>query len=211
MKCRTPCKIIKKYFTPIGLGRGRVKGSKSGYQHQTTTIPVKDMREHLGRLRNEKHGWKYMQGYRYMLRGIFRTNGPQLQLNAIDTRIIAKHKYSAAESHYKPDMMLMHDPREGYDNYLTEVRNVFPDKNAVKRVFKIKKCNDKKYPEDIDALAIDLGEAFIIGVCARRTKAKELNHRLGMDSKQRSASEVKYRELWLQTEKPYQPRLKFWH
>ncbi|KAF9197133.1 hypothetical protein BGZ49_002591 [Haplosporangium sp. Z 27] len=139
MKCRTPGEILNKYFTPIGLGRGRVKGSKSGYQRQTTTMPVKDTREHMGRLRNEESGLEYLQGYRYVLRGSFLTNGLQLKLNAINTCIIAKHKYSAAGSRHKPDIILMHDPREGYDSYLTEVRNVFPDKNTVERVFKFKK------------------------------------------------------------------------
>ncbi|KAF9202379.1 hypothetical protein BGZ49_007448 [Haplosporangium sp. Z 27] len=115
-----PGEILNRYLTPIGLGRGRVKGSKSSYRRQTTTMPVKDMREHLGRLRNEEPGLEYLQGYRYVLRGSFRTNGLKLQLNVINTRIIAKHKYSAAESRHKPDMMLMHDPREGHDSYLTE-------------------------------------------------------------------------------------------
>ncbi|KAF8949097.1 hypothetical protein BGZ46_005205 [Entomortierella lignicola] len=121
-------------------------------------MPVKDMREHLGRLRNEEPGLEYLQDYRYVLRSSFRTNGLQLQLNAINKRILAKHKYSATESRRKPDIMLMHNPREGYDSYLTEVRNVFPDKNTVKR--------------DIDVLAIDLGEAFTIGACARRAGTK---------------------------------------
>ncbi|KAF8946236.1 hypothetical protein BGZ46_005832, partial [Entomortierella lignicola] len=143
MKCRTPGEILNKYLTPIGLGR--LKGTKSGYQRQKTTMPIKDMREHLGRLRDEEPGLKYLQDYRYVLRGSFRTNGLQLQLNAISTRILAKHKYNAAESHHKPDITLMHDPREGYDSYLKEVRNIFPE-----RVFKIKKQSDEKYSEDID-------------------------------------------------------------
>ncbi|KAF9176442.1 hypothetical protein BGZ49_006272, partial [Haplosporangium sp. Z 27] len=89
MMRRTPGEILNKYLTPIGLGQ--LKGSKSGYQRQTTKTPVKDMREHLGRLRNDEPGLEYLQGYRYVLRGSFRTNGLQLQLNAINTRILAKH------------------------------------------------------------------------------------------------------------------------
>ncbi|KAF8967801.1 hypothetical protein BGZ46_000086 [Entomortierella lignicola] len=189
MKCRAPGEILNKCLTPIGLGRGRAKGSKSGYQRQTTTMPVKDMREHMGRLRNEESGLEYLQGYRYVLRVSFLTNGLQLQLNVINTGIITKHKYSAARSRHKPDIILMHDPREGYDSYLTEVRNVFPDKNAVERVFKFKKWDDKKYSEDIDVLAIDLEEAFTVGAYARRAKARGSNLRLGINSKQRRASE----------------------
>ncbi|KAF8941935.1 hypothetical protein BGZ46_006872, partial [Entomortierella lignicola] len=67
-KCRTPGEILNKYLTPIG--RGQVKGSKSGYRRQSRTMPR--------RLRNEEPGLEYLQGYRYVLRGSFRTNGLQL-------------------------------------------------------------------------------------------------------------------------------------
>ncbi|KAF9340645.1 hypothetical protein BGX26_008922, partial [Mortierella sp. AD094] len=90
----------------------------------------------------------------------FRTDGLQLHLNAINTRIIAEHKYSWAENRHKPDMNLMHDPREGYDCYLREVQNMFPDKNAVLSIFGDNSTNENRPWADIDVLALDLGEAF---------------------------------------------------
>ncbi|KAF9338780.1 hypothetical protein BGX26_009573, partial [Mortierella sp. AD094] len=96
---------------------------------------------------------------RYVLRGSFRTNGVRLHLNAIKTRIFAEHN-SWAEDRHKPDMNLMHDPREGYDCYLRKVQNMFPDKNAVLSIFGDNSTNEHRPWADIDVLALGLGDAF---------------------------------------------------
>ncbi|KAG0001585.1 hypothetical protein BGZ80_006158, partial [Entomortierella chlamydospora] len=55
---------------------------------------------------------------RYVLCGSFHTNGVQLYLDAINTRVIAEHKYIRSENRHKSDMKLMLDHRIGYGSYL---------------------------------------------------------------------------------------------
>ncbi|KAF9995096.1 hypothetical protein BGZ80_007610, partial [Entomortierella chlamydospora] len=157
--------IINMFLTSVGLGP--ITGSKSGYQRQTKTMTVGEMKEHLKELYKGPSGSQSdlpeNSSDRYVLRGSFRTNGVQLHLNAINTRVIADRKYSRSENRHKPDMKLMHDPCEGYDSYLREVQNVFPDRNAVLSVFGDNSTDKNRPWADIDVLALDLGEAFTVG------------------------------------------------
>ncbi|KAF9162499.1 hypothetical protein BGX20_001699 [Mortierella sp. AD010] len=91
-------------------------------------------------------------------------------------------------------MKLMHDPHEGYDSYLREVQNVFPDRNAVLSVFGDNSTNKNRPCADIDVLALDLGEAFTVGACAKR--ANDTKYRLNLAANRKAL---------------YQPRRKFRH
>ncbi|KAG0197277.1 hypothetical protein BGX31_004955, partial [Mortierella sp. GBA43] len=122
--------IINTFISPIGLPRHQVHSHvKSGYFRQTTTMTDLQLSEHLQWIvdgtpipNNPLNG-----AIRYVLRGGFLTNGVQLQLRAINTRVFGRHKYATAQNRHSPTMALMHDPREGYNAYLREIRNHFPD------------------------------------------------------------------------------------
>jgi hypothetical protein len=71
---------------------------------------------------------------------------------------------------------------------------MFPDQNAVMSIFGDDSTNKNRPWADIDVLALDLGEAFTVGACAKR------------------ASDTKYRlNLAANRKALYQPRLKFRH
>ncbi|KAF9992543.1 hypothetical protein BGZ79_002965, partial [Entomortierella chlamydospora] len=200
LKGHAPGDIINMFLTPVGLGP--IKGSKSGYQRQTTTMTVDEMKEHLNEVyQKPSEGQSELpenesknSPVRYILRGSFRTNGVQLHLDAINTRIIAEHKYNQSENCHKPDMKLMHAPRGGYDNYLREVQNMPPDQSAFLSVLRNDSTNKSRPWAGIDVLALDLGEAFTVDACARR------------------AGDTKYRlNLAASWKALYQPRPKFRH
>ncbi|KAF9109016.1 hypothetical protein BGX27_008137, partial [Mortierella sp. AM989] len=91
-------------------------------------------------------------------------------------------------------MDLMHDPSEGYGCYLREVQNVFPDQHAVLSIFGNNLTSENCPWAGIYVLALDLGEAFTVGACAKR--AKNGTYRLNLAANRKAI---------------YQPRLKFRH
>ncbi|KAF9172712.1 hypothetical protein BGX21_004886 [Mortierella sp. AD011] len=54
----------------------------------------------------------------------FHASGVHFNLNAINSRAIAEHKYKRPENRHKPNVKLMHDRREGYGCYLREAQYI---------------------------------------------------------------------------------------
>ncbi|KAF9398510.1 hypothetical protein BGX21_007688 [Mortierella sp. AD011] len=162
-------------------------------------MTVSEMKEHLNEVYQKLSGGQSElpmdesknSPVRYVLRGSFRTNGVQLHLDAINTRIIDNHKCSQSKNRHKPEMKLMSAIRGDYGRYLREVQGMLLDQNAFLSVLRDNLKNKGRPWAGIDVLALDPGETFTVGARVRRTN----------DAKYRPNLAASWKAL-------YQPRLK---
>ncbi|KAK3822774.1 MAG: hypothetical protein J3Q66DRAFT_424180 [Benniella sp.] len=113
----------------LGLPRAQVLNSgNSRYRFQTTTMTPEQMRAHLQLPEGVPYQQPLQGPVRYVLRGSFRTNGVQLQLGAINTRVKASKKYAVGPNRHQPTMNMMHDPGEGHTAYHVAFSSYFVQK-----------------------------------------------------------------------------------
>ena len=196
-----PGTVINAILSPVGLPRDQVlHGSiKSRYRVSTTTMTPLQMRAHLQLPEGVPYQEPLQGPIRYVLRGSFLTNGVQLQLRAINTRVKASKKFAVGPLRHQPTMNMMHDPQEGYTAYLREIRNVLRTRQDVNRIFGFQP-NDLSVENQVDILALDLGEAFTVGACAIRAGVPRERLTLAVSRKALYQPDLKFRR-WLQTEK----------
>ncbi|KAI8348722.1 hypothetical protein B0O80DRAFT_532178 [Mortierella sp. GBAus27b] len=177
--------------SPIGLPRNEVDNHvKSGYLRLTTTMTDLQLSEHLQWIVD---GTPIPNNplNRCVLRGGFLTNGVQLQLRAINTRVFGSHKYATALNRHSPTMALMHNPREGYNAYLREIRNQFLRRQHVINTFGQPAHGGPG--SDVDILAIDLGEAYTVGACTTRADDPGARYTLSVSRKALYQPQLKFR------------------
>ncbi|KAF9550512.1 hypothetical protein EC957_000186 [Mortierella hygrophila] len=116
-------------------------------------MSIGDMTAHISNIRDKDFNPKASYSSKaYALQGSIKTDGYRIQLLAFKLNELSCVKYRRLGEDKLPDPLI--STLGVTDHYLTETRNV------------VKTTEDDCDPKEIEILAIDLGQAFVVGASA---------------------------------------------
>ncbi|KAK3821335.1 MAG: hypothetical protein J3Q66DRAFT_426414 [Benniella sp.] len=152
-----PGYLINKLLTDIGTFDETQRKKKRGYARNTWSLSREEFIGHLNGIRHPDFTPDDYTARGYVLKGLIKTDGFQLQLLAFKTKELNEVKFKRLHESKLPTRI--NSTLGGTGDYLTEIRNVVRNREDVSRLWT---CE----PERIKVLGIDLGQAYVVGASA---------------------------------------------
>lgn len=158
LKNLDPGELINRLLTDIGGFTEDERRKRKDWSRSAHRMSIGDMTAHISNIRDKDFNPKASYSSKgYALRGSIKTDGYRIQLLAFKLNELNCVKYRRLGEDKLPDPLI--STLGGTDHYLTEIRNVVKTTEDVKRIWD---CD----PKEIKILAIDLGQAFVVGASA---------------------------------------------
>lgn len=196
--------LINKFLTDIGGYTEDERKKRRNFSRSAKRMPLSDIRNHLGPLREDNFDPRTYNTKGYLLQGSIRTDGFRLQVLCFKLNELECVKFRRLPPERLPDRIT--STIGGTDYFMSEVRNVVKSKEDVERLWG---CD----PHQIKILGIDLGQAFVVGASALlpSTVVPTATHRPTVEENEQSpqTKPTTFFNLSVKQKAAYQPTLKY--